>query len=70
VRLLGDRDEVDQRTAKLNQTVVDRTAQVQADAEAIRQLAARVRVLTFVNNHFAGYAPATVAELQRLLGQV
>jgi hypothetical protein len=30
-------------------------------------LARRVPVVAFVNNHFAGYAPQTVAELQAAL---
>ncbi len=67
VRLLGDREEVDRRTKKLNQTVVDRTEQVRADAEAIRLLADRVPVLAFVNNHFTGYAPRAAEELRQAL---
>jgi uncharacterized protein YecE (DUF72 family) len=63
VRLLGDREEVDRRTKKLDRIVVDRVDQVQADAEAIRQLNERVPVLVFVNNHFAGHAPETVRQL-------
>jgi len=47
--------------------VVDRQDQIQADAEAIKLLAKRVPVLTFVNNHFAGYAPETVRELTKRL---
>jgi len=48
--------------------VIDRAEQVKADAEAIRQLSARVPVLVFVNNHFAGYAPETIEQLRRALG--
>ena len=57
IRLLGDREEVDQLTKKLDHVVVDRQDQIEADAEAIKLLAKRVPVLAFVNNHFAGYAP-------------
>jgi uncharacterized protein YecE (DUF72 family) len=67
VRLLGDRAEVDQRTAVLNRVVIDRSEQVRDDATAIRRLSARVPVLVFVNNHFAGFAPATVRELHAAL---
>jgi uncharacterized protein YecE (DUF72 family) len=63
VRLLGDREEVDKRTKTLDRTVIDRTDQIRADAEVLRQLAAHVPVLVFVNNHFAGYAPETVQQL-------
>lgn len=67
VRLLGDRAEVDNRTSTLNRIVIDRAAQVEADATAIRRLSTRVPVLAFVNNHFAGYAPETLRQLQALL---
>jgi hypothetical protein len=38
---------------------------LQDDSEAIPQL--RERVLAFVNNHFAGYAPETIRQLLPLL---
>jgi uncharacterized protein YecE (DUF72 family) len=67
VRLLGDRNAVDALTPTLDHIVIDRTEQLRADAEAIGQLSGRVPVLVFVNNHFAGYAPATIEELRRYL---
>ncbi|MBY0528359.1 MAG: DUF72 domain-containing protein [Gemmataceae bacterium] len=69
VRLLGDRAEVDAKTETLDRVVIDRRDQVHADAAAIRLLAQRVVVLTFVNNHFAGYAPQTIQELQAALDE-
>jgi uncharacterized protein YecE (DUF72 family) len=63
VRLLGDREAVDALTKTLDHVVIDRGAQVAADAEAIRLLSERVPVLAFVNNHFAGYAPDTIRQL-------
>jgi hypothetical protein len=60
-RLLGDRAELDAPT--LDQTMIDRTDQIRADAQAIRQLP----VLAFVNNHFAGDASDTVEQLLREL---
>jgi uncharacterized protein YecE (DUF72 family) len=68
LRLLGDRAEVDRLTKTLDHIVIDRQDQVHADAEAIRRLAARVPVLAFVNNHFAGYAPETLRQLLEALG--
>jgi hypothetical protein len=62
VRLLGDRAEVDKLTKSLGHTVIDRSDQIAADAEAIPLLSGRVPEVAFVNSHFAGYAPATVAE--------
>jgi uncharacterized protein YecE (DUF72 family) len=67
IRLLGDRAEVDRLTKTLDHIVVDRQDQLHADAEAIRLLAKRVPVLAFVNNHFAGYAPETLRQLQGAL---
>jgi hypothetical protein len=68
VRLLGDREAVDNLTKTLDHIVIDRGAQVAADAAAIRLLTESLPVVAFVNNHFAGYAPETVRHLAALLG--
>src|SRR5262249_33430179 len=70
VRLLGDRNEVDPWTKKLDRVVIDRQDQIHADAEAIKLLTKRVPVLAFVNNHFAGYAPETLRQLAEALGRI
>jgi uncharacterized protein YecE (DUF72 family) len=67
VRLIGDRNECDRRTQKLDHIAIDRSAEIKADAEAIHKLSARVPVLAFVNNHFAGYAPETIRQLCQAL---
>ncbi len=67
VRLLGDRAEVDALTKTLDHIVIDRSEQLLADAQTIRLLSERVPVLVFVNNHFAGYAPETLRQLQEAL---
>jgi uncharacterized protein YecE (DUF72 family) len=69
IRLLGDRAEVDRLTSTLDHTVIDRTDQIYADAQAIRRISERVPVYTFVNNHFAGYAHDTVQKLREALSQ-
>lgn len=69
VRLLGDREAVDARTDTLNRLVLDRSAEVSEDAAAIKELQGRVPVLAFVNNHYAGYAPATLLQLAAQLGE-
>jgi hypothetical protein len=61
VRLPGDREAVGALTPTLTPVVLDRGAQVAADAEAIRWLRGRVPVVAFVNNHFAGFAPRSPA---------
>lgn len=49
---------------------VDRSRELEAWSHALASLAERVRsVYGYVNNHFAGHSPASVRELQRLLGQ-
>src|SRR5207245_8355749 len=70
VRLLGDRTEVDALTKTLDHIVIDRTDQIEADARAIKRLSGRVPVVTFVNNHFAGYGPATVETLKAAIAKV
>ena len=67
IRLLGDRQAVDALTKTLDHIVIDRTAQLREDAEVVRMLRERVPVLVFVNNHYAGYAPATIEQLRPLL---
>ena len=59
---------MDALTPTLDHTVIDRTAQVRDDAEAIRLLGERVPVLAFVNNHYAGYAPETARQLREAIG--
>ena len=48
---------------------VDRTAEIEAWAEVLPLLATKVKVYTYVNNHFAGHSPATLRALQKKLGQ-
>ena len=67
VRRLGDRESVDALTKTLDHIVIDRTAQVEEDARAIRVLRERVPIVAFVNNHFAGYAPEMARQLAALI---
>jgi uncharacterized protein YecE (DUF72 family) len=69
VRLLGDREAIEKLTTTWDKTIVDRTAELEETADVLQTLARRVPVLVFINNHFAGHAPATAAALRRLLGQ-
>lgn len=67
-RLLGDRYEIEEITKSWGSTVVDKSREVDEWTEVNRTLQKRVPVYTFVNNHFAGHAPATVRELKIRLG--
>ena len=66
VRWMGpNRDLVD-----YSRIQVDRSRELSSWAAVLPALAKRVRtVYGYVNNHFAGHSPASLRELQRLLGQ-
>jgi uncharacterized protein YecE (DUF72 family) len=66
VRWMGaDRDLVD-----YSRVQVDRSREIAAWLKVLPGLAARVgTVYGYVNNHFAGHSPATLREMQTLLGQ-
>ncbi|HZU38323.1 MAG TPA: DUF72 domain-containing protein, partial [Gemmataceae bacterium] len=70
VRIIGNRAEVEKLTQTFDHVVVDRSAQLRDDAQAISLISQRVPVLAFVNNHFAGHAPATIEELERILREI
>jgi uncharacterized protein YecE (DUF72 family) len=70
LRLLGDRALVDNLTKTLDHIVVDRSAEIDSDAQAVRLLSDRVPVLAFVNNHFAGYAPESIRMLQEAISRL
>ena len=59
VRLIGDRAGIEKITKQWDKPVVDRTSDLERIAEAVRRIAARANVFVFINNHYAGHAPAT-----------
>lgn len=67
-RLLGDRHEIEEITKTWGQTVVEKSQEIDEWVEVTKTLQKRVPVYTYVNNHFAGHAPATVRELKKRLG--
>lgn len=69
VRLLGDRESIEKLTTTWGATVIDRSAELDETAGVLRTLARRVPTLVLLNNHYAGFAPATARELRRRLGQ-
>ena len=66
VRFMGP----DRSITDFSRVQVDRTAEIEAWAEVLPLLATKVKVYTYVNNHFAGHSPATIRALQTKLGQV
>ena len=67
VRLLGDRKAIEKITTTWNKIVIDRSDELGRVAEAIRRMARSLAVAVFANNHYAGYAPATVETLRQLV---
>jgi uncharacterized protein YecE (DUF72 family) len=69
VRLLGDREATEKLTQTFDRLVLDRTEELAETAGVIEALSARVPVFVFINNHYAGHAPATARQLRGMLGQ-
>ncbi len=64
VRLIGDRKGIEEITKTWDRVVLDRSADLRRVARAIRQIAPRVPVYTFVNNHYAGHGPESCRQLR------
>ena len=68
VRLLGDRDAIEKVTTTWDREVVDQTARMTRWARLLAAQAAKgVRSFVYVNNHYAGHAPATVRRLRTMI---
>jgi uncharacterized protein YecE (DUF72 family) len=68
-RLIGDREAIEKIATTWDKVVVDRAAELAETAGVIEAVARRVPVAVFVNNHYAGHAPATVRDLRACVGQ-
>lgn len=62
LRLIGDRKGIEKITTTWDKTVVDRRDRVADIARAVNRVLSKANVVTFINNHFAGHAPAGVQE--------
>jgi uncharacterized protein YecE (DUF72 family) len=70
VRLLGDRARIEAITTTWEREVIDRQASLDRWAGLLVDLALRgIATYVFVNNHYAGHAPATVRRLRELFEQ-
>lgn len=64
LRWLGDRYGIERLTKTWNRTIVDRTREIEKWGGIVRDLRQRdLEVYGYVNNHYAGHAPATVRSL-------
>jgi len=67
IRWLGDRKGIEKLTATWNQTIIDRTADLQTWVDVCEKIQKRgITQYVYANNHCSGFAPATV-ELFRSL---
>jgi uncharacterized protein YecE (DUF72 family) len=67
VRLLGDRKGIDQQTKIWDKVIVDRSKELMSWVNVCQRTVRRgVSTYVYVNNHYAGFAPATVEQFQKL----
>jgi uncharacterized protein YecE (DUF72 family) len=61
IRLLGDRKGIEKLTTTWNQTIIDRTAELQSWVTVCEKIKKRgIPQYIYANNHYAGFSPATV----------
>jgi uncharacterized protein YecE (DUF72 family) len=67
VRLLGDRQRIEAITKSWGKEVIDQSERLDRWVTfLVRRVKDGVPVLVFVNNHYAGHAPATAVRLRRM----
>lgn len=67
IRLLGDRNGIEEQTKTWDKVIVQRGRELSEWAEIIRKVHQRkIKIFAFANNHYAGHAPATVRQLAAL----
>ena len=63
VRLLGDRHGIEEKTTSWGEIIEDRSKELEEWAAVCRRIVRRgVTAHVYVNNHYAGHAPATVRQ--------
>jgi uncharacterized protein YecE (DUF72 family) len=67
IRLLGDRKGIEQKTKTWDKVIVDRSRELMSWVNVRPRTVRRgVRTYVYVNNRYAGFAPATVEQFQKL----
>jgi uncharacterized protein YecE (DUF72 family) len=67
IRWLGDRKGIEQLTKVWNSTVIDRTAELQSWVDVCEKIQKRgITQYVYANNHYSGFAPATVGLFRSL----
>jgi uncharacterized protein YecE (DUF72 family) len=67
VRLLGDRKGIEKQTKTWDKVIVNRSKELHGWVDVCQQINKRgASVFVYVNNHYTGHAPATVAQFLEL----
>jgi uncharacterized protein YecE (DUF72 family) len=67
IRLLGDRKGIEQQTKTWDKVIVDRSRELMSWVNVCQRSVRRgVSTYVYVNNHYAGFAPATVEQFEKL----
>ncbi|MGC1969384.1 MAG: DUF72 domain-containing protein [Candidatus Acidiferrales bacterium] len=67
IRLLGDRKGIEKQTKIWDKVIVDRSRELMSWVNVCQRPVRRgVTTYVYVNNHFAGFAPATVEQFRKL----
>ncbi|MDD3732626.1 MAG: DUF72 domain-containing protein [candidate division Zixibacteria bacterium] len=68
LRLLGDRREIEAVTKKWDKEVIDRGERLTRWVNLISKIKERqLKAFVYINNHYAGHAPATARRLEKML---
>jgi uncharacterized protein YecE (DUF72 family) len=69
VRLLGDRKGIEKETKVWDKVIVNRSKELHSWVDVCQQISRRgAKVYVYVNNHYSGHAPKTVADFLKLWG--
>jgi uncharacterized protein YecE (DUF72 family) len=67
VRWIGDRKGIEEKTKAWNKAIVDRRGDLAEWVKVLKTVHKRpIQILAFANNHYAGYAPATLELFREL----
>ncbi len=69
VRLMGDRKGIEEVTKSWHRVVIDRRERIASIVRALTGLIPSCEIVAFVNNHYAGHAPANVQDFLDALGK-
>jgi uncharacterized protein YecE (DUF72 family) len=69
IRWLGDRKAMEKITTVWNKPVVDRTEELQLWVDVCQKIQKRGVSQYVYNNHYAGFAPATIDQFRRLCSE-